>query len=147
MKKVALILALVTGTQPVRGQNAANFGARYAQGTEYRIRPGIMMIPSYGSDGQVCKVLIERHSEVTASETTVELGRPISDELARALVDEIVPPAERGAEVKDPDGFIDATVAGGVVTARCVYKNVIVRVYGDARSDPMSNLVLTITWR
>jgi hypothetical protein len=105
------------------------------------------MLPVFDADGQVCKMLIERHSEATASETTLELGTPISDELIDELLDEIVPLASRGKELNDPRGFIDGTIAGGVVTIKHVYEHVIVTVYGTDQSESTRNLILTITWR
>jgi hypothetical protein len=142
------ILFLLLGiAAPCRGQSAADLSAKYPVVAAYEVRPGIMMTPSYASDGQVCEMMLERHTAVTKTKTTMNFGLPLSKELVNEIVDELVPPSERGKELTDFKNWLGTTIEGGFITTDHAYENVVVRVYGITRPEPGGDIVVTITWR
>src|SRR5437763_2528697 len=61
----------------------------------YEIRPGILMMPRYTNDGQVCEIALEKHH---FSYDTADLNTTIPRETFIQLVDELAPLAERGRQ-------------------------------------------------
>lgn len=62
----------------------------------FEVRPGVIMTTSFASDGQVCEAVIEPKR---VTESGIDLERRIPAAVAREIVDEIVPAAQRGREL------------------------------------------------
>lgn len=61
----------------------------------FEIRPGVMMKVQKNANGQVSEIRVERFSE---TDSTVWLARKIDANMVKAIIDELSPIAERGAE-------------------------------------------------
>ena len=92
-------------------------------------------------------MILERHTAVTKTKTTMNFGLPLSKELVNEIVDELVPPSERGKELTDFKNWLGTTIDGGFITTDHAYENVVVRVYGITRPEPGGDMLVTITWR
>jgi hypothetical protein len=150
MHKLMLILSVVLGAAvPSRSQSASDLKAKYPAIAAYEIRPGIMLAPSYTSEGQVCEVVFERHTINITTKTTVNLDSFLTKETVKELVDELAPPSVRGKELTGLDAWLGSvTIDGPFVVTRHSYENVLVEVDGINR-DPGSSgdLVVIIKWR
>jgi hypothetical protein len=67
--------------------------------TSYELRPGILMIPRYTDDGQVCEMSFARQHTTRSG---LYLDSRISNKLANDIANELVPPAARGEELHGP---------------------------------------------
>ncbi len=87
--------------------------AKYKAVEAYEIRPGILMMPSYSADGQVCEIDLEvRHYSSELVRLDSDLSRTEIDQ----ILDEVVPDSERGPKAKDPLGTLITRSGGGLTT-------------------------------
>jgi hypothetical protein len=150
MYKVTFIILLILGTALLsRSQSAADLSAKYPVVTAYEVRPGIMMTPLYASNGQVCEMVLERHTTNTETKTVMNFDSPLSKDLVKELVDELAPPSERGKQLTGIENwFGSVTVDGPFIVTKYNYENVVVEVNGIKHdSAPGSDMVLIIKWR
>jgi len=141
MFKGAFVVLLMLGIATVAwGQSSADLSAKYRQITSYELRPDVVMTPKYAADGQVCEMVLEKRQK---TETGMVFGVSFSGKEVKALVDELVPDAERGRDLTKP---LNSTVDGSFMTTEYTYENVRVRVYGITRPAPAGDRVITITW-
>jgi hypothetical protein len=101
--------------------------AKYKAVEAYEIRPGVLMMPSYSSDGQVCEIGLEK---LHYSPETIRLGFSLSRKEIDQIFDELVPPDERGPQSKDFAGTL-LTQPGGSITTYIGFQNVTIQIYGD----------------
>jgi len=145
-KRSALLCAvmlLLRSANPVGGQFD-----RYKAIEAYEIRPGILMMPTYSIDGQVCEVALEaRHY----SPERIKLDSSLTRQEIDQVFDELAPPIERGARSK---GFERDLIseAGNAITTSVDYENVLLQIYGESRSAGKGkivtgNIVATIRWK
>jgi len=135
-----LLLPLILANSP--GDKFAKYKAVEA----YEIRAGILMMPKYAADGQVCEIGLERRRY---SPEMIRLDGDIPDKDLNDIVDELAPGAERGPkdeiERTDEDG-------GGMTTSRN-YENVSVQLFShvlnNARRDTKvePNIAVSIKWK
>jgi hypothetical protein len=129
---------------------SANHGreqfAKYKPVEAYEIRPGILMMPRYSADGQVCEIVIEKHHY---SNDTAILGSTIPRELIIQIVDELVPINERGPLLPTNLGREYLALYGGnSYTAFADYKNVSIDIAGNASPIGFAgDIVATIHWK
>jgi hypothetical protein len=91
---LGLVLALA-----LRSQSVADLNAKYPVVTSYEVRPGILMIPRYTDDGQVCEMSFARQHTTRSG---LYLDSRISNKLANDIANELAPPATRGDELHGP---------------------------------------------
>jgi hypothetical protein len=90
-KLIGLALAavlLLPSANPVREQFA-----KYKAVEAYEIRPGVLMMPRYSSDGQVCEIGLEK---LHYSPEIIRLDSSLSREEVDQVLEELVPANERG---------------------------------------------------
>jgi hypothetical protein len=110
----------------------------------YEIRPGILMMPRYTDDGDVCEVGIER---IRYSPNLISRNTSLSREEIDQIVDELAPPGERGPKPKGLFGYDDILQMGNGYTTIETYENVSVEIYGDASHKCNQGiLAATIKW-
>lgn len=141
VRPFAILVALVAFLIPVLGwtQTAADFATKYPPVSAYEVRPGILMTAKYAEDGQICQMVLEpRHYQ---SGNNVDLHTVIPAEQEKQVLDELVPPPERGEPKNrwsnrapkdswvDPDSY----VAGGVSYIKRSYENVSIEQHGYYR--------------
>jgi hypothetical protein len=127
------------------GQTSTDFSAKYPEFKAHEVRPGILMTEKYATDGQVCEVTLEkRHSTLKG----VNLGSTIPSELTKQLVDEVIPPADRGKRV-GPFSKWDyvTTISGSLITKEATYENVSIEIDGTLSSCEPGDVVVTVRWK
>jgi hypothetical protein len=144
-KPLTLASVVVIGTVCASGQTSAYLSAKYVPLSAYEVRPGVLMTATYGEDGQVCVMTIEkRHS--SSKRADIDLSSKMPAKLVDELTDELVPPAERGpAKSKWLDD--DSYVAGGVSYTKRSFENVSIEIHGStSESCDGGDEVVIIRW-
>lgn len=100
--------------------------SKYKSIEAYEIRPGILMMPRYADDGQVCEIGLERwHYRPNFIDMDSGLERKDIDE----IVDEITPIDERGPQPKDTSKRGAGFIAGRVIVMNEEYENIEIQIY------------------
>jgi hypothetical protein len=122
--------------------------AKYRTVEAYEIRPGILMMPRYSSDGQVCEIGLEK---LHYSAETIRLDSGLSRKEIDQIFDELVPAAERGPSSTDFAGTL-ITQSGHSLNTEIDFQNVSIQIYGDASTDgkggtKVDEVVATLKWK
>jgi hypothetical protein len=124
--------------------------SKYKSVEAYEIRPGILMMPRYAEDGQVCEIGLEmRHY----APETIYLDSSLSREAIDQIVDELALVSERGPKTKDFGVGELVTGSGPGMTTLIDYKNVAVQIYSRVISHGERSIVVddsiaaTIQWK
>jgi hypothetical protein len=105
--------------------------AKYKAIEAYEIRPGVLMMPRYSSDGQVCEIGLEK---LHYSPEVINIDLSLSREEIYQIVDELVPADERGPRSKDLLGTL--TLVTGVSTTTTIdFENVSIEIDGATSPD------------
>ena len=135
---------LLTSANPVHEKFA-----KYKAIEAYEIRPGVLMMPRYSSDGQVCEIGLEK---LLYSSEMIRLDSSLSREEIDQIVDELVPADERGPRSKDLPRDVMSEMGGGMTTSRD-FENVWVHIYGATspfagkHETIVDEVVATIKWK
>lgn len=109
--------------------------ARYRSVEAYEVRPGVLLIPRYTPDGEICELGLERLHNSSAA---IRLDPGLSRTEISQVFDELVPATERGPRSNDAAGAL-ITQGGGSLTTTIGYKNVTVQIYGATESGCRKN--------
>jgi hypothetical protein len=129
-------------------QDATSF-SKYNRVEAYEVRPGILMMPRYTSDGQFCEIGIEvRHY----SPELIRVDPSLSNEEIEKLVEEFVPPADRrprSTGLPEP-----SSIEGHALTISAEYEGVIARTFStevcpwkSKKNCVLLTVAATITWK
>jgi hypothetical protein len=119
--------------------------AKYKAVETYEVRPGILMMPKYAGDGQVCEIVIERHHYANS---VANLDSTIPHEEVLKIVDELVPESERGPALKTLGKEYISLTSGISDTAFAEYANVSVDIIGqNAPVSSAGDIVALIRWK
>jgi hypothetical protein len=99
---------------------------RYKAVEAYEIRPGILMMPRYSADGQVCEIGLERRHY---SPEMIHLDSTLSRKEIDDIADELAPSNERGPKEAGLLGDL-ITIAGVGLTTSSTYENMSIEIYG-----------------
>jgi len=124
---VCLATILLLGAKP---QN--EMFAKYKSVEAYEIRPGILAMPRYTEDGQVCEIGVERRSY---SPEMIRIEESFSQKEIDQIVDELAPPEERGPRSKDFPRDM-TMLEGQTYTTMAVFEDVTIRTSGAIKSEP-----------
>ncbi|HXX20806.1 MAG TPA: hypothetical protein VEJ46_15485 [Candidatus Acidoferrum sp.] len=119
--------------------------AKYRPIEAYEVRPGILMMPSYSGDGQVCEVGLEQRQY---SPEMVRLDPSLTREDVDRIFQELVPADERGAKLNE---LISEN--GVSITTIEDFQNVSLLIYGQNLSTPHShkiverNVAAVVRWK
>ena len=128
---------------PARPQNGKF--AKYKAVEAYEIRPGILMLPKYAEDGQVCEITLET---TNASSKTINLTPTLPRKTVIELVDELAPVDERGSRTMDFGRDYISQHSGESVTTFAEWENVAVDIYGRASTrSGAGDVVAEIWWK
>jgi hypothetical protein len=105
--------------------------AKYKAVNAYETGSGILVLPRYSSDGQLCEVTLEKQHY---SGDTVELGSALPHDKIMEVVNLIAPASERGKSTMPFGAEYLSTYNGNGVTTFADYEAVSVQIYG--RSSP-----------
>jgi hypothetical protein len=99
---------------------------KYKAVETYEVRPGILMMPRYAPNGQVCEIGLEvRHYSPDLIRHD-SLSRKDIDEIA----EELAPPAERGAKLPLGADDNELMIASGQGVTRILdYENITIQIY------------------
>jgi len=120
--KYFIVICVLLCTKP----EAARF-SKYKPIESYQIRPGILIMPRYSQDGQVCEIGVEKR---LYSPERVSIDPTLPRRTMEEIFDELVPIEDRGPRVK---GFSDDLMmeAGQVMTTQIGYTNVVFRIFSE----------------
>ena len=115
----------------------------------YEIRPGILLMPRYSADGQVCEVGLEK---LHYSPEKIRLDSSLSRKEIDQIFDELVPSDERGPK---PAGILEqggTTFLGQGMVSDEEYQNISIRIYGIASPSGKGGVIAdevaaTLTWK
>jgi hypothetical protein len=129
-------------------QPARDFESRYPRIESYQIRPGVFATPSYAKTGVLCAVSIEKRH---VQGDTVDLGSTIPHKVALEIIDELVPPSERGKPTMQLAGhdYIDL-INGSSDVAIAEYEKVSIQIHGTSTHATVTDsgdLAVVITWK
>src|ERR1700690_47118 len=125
----------------VAGQTEDQLGARFKRIVVFEIRPGIDAFPMFTANGSVCSLVIEKRQYLDPRKP--DFDNAIPSALANQLVDEIVPPSERGRP-SSPYLSSESFIAGGASFIKQDYENVSVAMYGTSVEGKVSGARIII---
>jgi len=149
MSRLAGLVCAVVLLIPVAKPQNEKF-LKYKPVDAYEIRPGILMMPRYSDDGQVCEIGLERRHY---SPEMIRLDPGLSREEIDQIVDELVPVDERGPHSKDFTGRDMDFFTGVGGTTDIEYENVSIQIsFGKLpaakhREVALNNVAATIRWK
>jgi hypothetical protein len=124
MPKIVVLLIAFMLLLPSVNAESVKF-SEYNKMEAYEVRPGILMIPSYSADGQVCKIGLQK---LHYSPKIVRSEAELSYEEINEIFEELVPSSERGPRSKGfPEGLI-VQEGASIVTSE-TYENVTLQIY------------------
>ena len=99
--------------------------AKYKAIEAYEVGPSILIMPSYSSDGQVCKIGLQK---VNYSPEIIKSESDLSNEEINKIFEDLVPQNERGSRSKSfPETFI--VQSGTSIITSDTYENVTLQIY------------------
>jgi hypothetical protein len=87
--------------------------SKYKSVEAYEIRPGILVMPIYAQDGQLCEAVFQKEIYKVGA-GVLDSGMP--HELVMQMIDELVPDSEKGPLLIDPEFSRLWLYAGGSVS-------------------------------
>jgi len=142
ISSIIAVLLLVTSVNPDRERFA-----KYKSVEAYEVRPGLLMLPTYSADGQVCEIGLEA---LHYSPELIRLDSTLSPKEIDQVFDELVPADERGPRSKDFPGDL-ITRDGGSLTMYTNFQNVLIQIYANATPRRGGNIVdevvATLKWK
>jgi len=135
-------LSLLFVTAASWGQTSADLDRKYRKVTSYELQPGILMLPQYAEDGNVCEMFVERHP---ASHI---LSATFSKEEVTNIINELVPEPQRGLDLKTGkyEQWLKTTITGTIMDTEYSYENISIHVYGTTRPEPSGDMLIVIKW-
>ena len=122
---------------------------KYKAVEAYEIRPGILMMPRYSADGQVCEIGLEgRHY----SSETIRLDPSLTRKEVDQIFEELVPPNERGAKPKGFERDLITQVGHGITT-NIEFENVSFQIFSQElptsrrHEIAISDIAATVHWK
>ena len=123
--------------------------ARYRKVEAYEVRPGILMMPRYTPDDQICEIGLQR---LQYSPGLILVDSSLSRQEIDQILDELVPANVRGKPSKSPaDGLI--TEGGQSMVTSLDFENVLIEIYGATastghkRATTTNEVVATVKWK
>jgi hypothetical protein len=123
--------------------------AKYKAVEAYEIRPGILMMPRYSADGQVCEIGLEK---LHYSPEKIRLDSSLSRKEINQIFEELVSSDERGPK---PTSLLEpglTTFSGRGMVSDEEYQNVSIRIYGDVSpggeaAATVDEVTATLKWK
>ena len=139
-----LALALVVGTVAQQ-----DFG-KYRKVEAYEVRPGVLMLPRYTVDNQLCEIGLERLHD---SPGLIRLDSALSGKEIDQILGELVPVDQRGKPSSLNALGPLVTQMGHGMTTTTDFENVTIQIYGAAspssRKDEVTvdDVLATVRWK
>src|SRR6266481_1086183 len=142
---LSLSLLLMLNTAPTAQQRFQE----YKKIEAYEVRPGILMLPRYTVDNQVCEIGLER---LHYSPQLIRLDSGLSRQEIDKILDELVPADERGKPSKEAGGAL-VTQGGHSLTTTMDFEYVSIQIYGATSSSnrkgetTVDEVLATVKWK
>ncbi|MDE3104774.1 MAG: hypothetical protein KGK08_06335 [Acidobacteriota bacterium] len=147
LKMVALSLAAMLLLET--GITTKQQFTKYRKVDAYEVRPGILMMPRFTADDQVCEIGLQR---LLYSPELIRVDSDLSRKDLDLILADLVPADERGKPVKSPlDGLV--TEGGHSTVTSMDFENVVIDIYGgtgpQGRKGEIaeSEVVVTVKWK
>jgi hypothetical protein len=98
---------------------------KYKAVEAYEVQPGVLMMPRYSADGQVCEIGLQREQY---SAGTLEPRASLSREDIDRVFDKLVPADERGPKSAEPPLDTLITQSSHTLRIRTDYENVLLKI-------------------
>jgi hypothetical protein len=122
---------------------------KYKAVEAYEVRPGILLMPRYSENGEICEIGLERRHY---SPEKIYLDSTLSREEIGQIADELAPANERGPKASGIEGAY-TSIAGHGLTSVTEYENISIQIYGDVLPHSRKNEIVandiaaTIKWK
>lgn len=140
MRLIGLACAIAFLLFPAKPQNERF--SKYKRVEAYEVRPGILMMPKYTADGQVCTVVVEKDHYVNG---VAVLDSTMPREVVTQIFDELVLPSERGPLTTNKEFDRLSVYTGNSVTSLHDYENVSFDISLQASSP--GDIIAVIQWK
>ena len=140
MRLIGLACAIAFLLFPAKPQNERF--SKYKRVEAYEVRPGILMMPRYAANGQVCMIVLQKEHYVDG---VADLDSTLPREVVTQIFDELVPPRERGPLTTNKEFDRLSVYTGNGVTSLHDYENVSFDVSRLASSQ--GDIVAVIQWK
>ncbi len=138
---VLLALILLNGLS-ADAQTVSDLETKYGKPLQiYEVLPGVMATVKFNDNGQVREMRVERYN---ATEKMIYLDTTFPDDLLEKVVDELAPPAKRGAK-SERSG--DTVFMGGIARTFDEYENASITYFRSSRGDCGGTVAIVITWK
>jgi len=122
---------------------------KYKAVEAYEVQPGVLAMPRYSGDGQVCEIALER---LHYSPDKIRLDSGLTRKEIDQVFEELVPSAERGQRAKDLEGTL-ITQGGHSLSTNVDFENVTLQIVSEQL--PVSHkgeiverdILATIRWK
>jgi len=134
----------------VKAQTAEDLTVRYRTPINaYEVRPGILMTVKYGTDGQVCEMVVERRH---TTDSGVNLSSSLPKKLIDELIDELAPTYKRGERIdKSISGkyYLETAIDGRITSTERNYEHAVIIIIGAISTSgcESGDVVLIIKWK
>lgn len=148
-KRLGLVCTASLALVLLGAKPQSNMFSKYKAVEAYELKPGILIMPRYTGDGEVCEVGLEKRQY---SPELIRVSSRLSDSEIEQYVDELVPSEERGPKTPMFGTVNVVSVAGstqsGTMQTLETYENVTVYIYGDG-SDKcnLGDVAVAIRWK
>jgi hypothetical protein len=129
------IVLLVTSASPQRSRFSA-----YKAVEAYEVRPGILMMPTYSTNGQVCEIGIQKRNY---SPDVVRVDSDLSRMEIDEILENLVPDNERGPKSQIFSGREVITRTGPGMTTNIDFENVSIQVVSKVVSGSTKRPLIT----
>jgi hypothetical protein len=150
MTKVIVVLGFI-GTVFFAAHPERENLSRLKRVEAYEVLPGIVALPRYTADGQICEIALEK---LHYSAGTIRLDPTLTTTEVNQIADQLVPSDERGPKPKDPLERGGNSFAGKSMETSEEYQNVSIHTYRAIVGTPVKGRIsvsdiaaATIEWR
>ncbi|MGA8540207.1 MAG: hypothetical protein WB566_11960 [Terriglobales bacterium] len=133
-----MALPLVVG---VSAQTASELANKYAHHEVYEIQPGVQMTAKFAANGLVCQMQIEQERFL---QDEVDLTNGIEKDSVHGLMDQLVPPSERGKKDAGRNGMVIGL--GQSMESIERYANVDIHVLSTTSEYPTTTVAI-VNWQ
>src|SRR6266704_3810829 len=125
MTKAVLVLGFISTILFAAHPERENL-SRLQRVDAYEVRPGIVALPRYAADGQICEIALEN---LHHSAGTIRLEPTLTSTEVDQIANQLVPSDERGPKPKDPLERGNGSFSGKTMETREEYQNISINTY------------------
>jgi hypothetical protein len=140
---IAAVIFAVSLVTTASTQTERQLDEKYQKVTAYQVRPNIWLTAQFDKDGHMCQLALQPRYALA---DRVELYSALSDEDAKAIAEEVIPDAERGARMPGLENSV-VVISGPSMTTSYQYEKITVSVYRDFRHKRANALAAVVSWR